>query len=93
MLDVHSGEHMRSLMGGEIADPLDCEVLPNGNLLVCDTAQHRVVVVDALTRSELAAWCTPQDAPDVLKSPVAATVANGVVVVLDFRGDRIHVFE
>ncbi len=93
MFRVSDGGFVKHIGAGVVSDFYnDVQFAPNGDLLVADSANHRVCVFSTDGDTLLRTWGTRGSADNQFQCPTALALADFKLFVLEFRSGRVQVF-
>lgn len=81
------GEYLRNGCNAKLQSPDDIAMGPNDELIICDTGNNRIVVVDSRTGDHLASIGKGE-----LNNPCSVAVHGKNIIVADTGNNRIKIF-
>ena len=88
-----AGEFVRCIGEDVLKDAADAEFADNGDVIVCDSSNHRICVYSGDGSTLLRQWGDEGDADGKFRYPVALAMCGGQLYVLIEGSKRVQVFE
>ncbi|KAF7271593.1 hypothetical protein GWI33_015545 [Rhynchophorus ferrugineus] len=86
-----TGEYLRSLGNGKLRGPDGLAMSPNGELIICDCGNDRVLLVDPKNGEKLKTFGTYNGSTQ-LNFPTSVAVYNNKIIVADSGNNRVKIF-